>query len=283
MWLVLLCIHLIGLVGFNLILRKSALGKIDKLTLATIMQTGIAIPAVVLIFLYPPNFSIFSLTDFILLGFTIVLGIGLQVANVKALQYLEASVFSIIYNLRIVLTTLLGILLLGETTDVLRILGGVFILLAIITVKQRGSKITISRGVMWAVAAAVILSLLNVSEKSLINTVGFLNYFPTAVLVAAVLMWAYILITKRVVDKKILLQPRMLQLMIFRALSGYGFSLALAAGALISVANYISGMSVILIVIIGAVWLGERDYLGRKILATVVAMVGITIILLSGI
>jgi uncharacterized membrane protein YuzA (DUF378 family) len=49
MWLVLLCFHLVGLVGFNLVIRKSVLGKADRFTLATIAQTGIAIPAVVLL------------------------------------------------------------------------------------------------------------------------------------------------------------------------------------------------------------------------------------------
>lgn len=283
MWLVLLAVHLVGLVGFNLVLRRSVLNKVDKMTLATVMQTGLAIPAVVLLIIHPPNFSIFTLTDFLLVGCATALTIALQVTNVKALQYLEASVFSVLYNLRIVLTTVLGVLLLNESTDLLRILGGLTILLAIITVKQRGSRVNNSKGVWWAVAAVFALSFLNLTEKTLINDIGFLNYFPVSITLAAVLMWGYLIASKRKIDKKLLLQPKMLQLMTLRALSGYGFSLALAAGALISVANYISGMSVILTVLLGAIWLGERDYLLRKIIATFVAVGGLTLILLSGI
>ncbi len=283
MWLALLGVHLIGLVGFNLLLRKSVLGKVDKMTLATVMQTGIAIPALVLLVLFPPNFSSFATTDFILIALTTALGISLQVTNVKALQYLEASVFSILYNLRIILTTVLGILFLGESTELLRILGGVIILLAIITVKQRSSHKNNSKGVWWAIAAVVALSFLNLTEKTLVNSIGFLDYFPIAAVLAAVVMWGYLIASKRKIDKKLLLQPKMLQLMVLRALSGYGFSLALAAGALISVANYISGMGVIFTVLLGVIWLRERDYLFRKILATVVAVVGLTFVLLSGI
>ena len=283
MWLALLGVHLVGLVGFNLILRKSVLNKVDKFTLATIMQTGIAIPALVLLIIFPPNFSIFTLWDYVLVVCAIVLVISLQVTNVKALQYLEASVFSIIYNLRIILTTVLGVLFLSESTDLLRILGGILILLAIITVKQRGSHLSNSKGIRWAIAAVLVLSFLNLIEKTLINSVGFINYFPLSIVLAAAIMWGYLILTKRDINRKILLQPKMIQLMVLRALSGYGFSLALAAGALISVANYISGMGVIFTVLLGAVWLKERDYLGRKILATIVAVLGLTMILLSGI
>jgi uncharacterized membrane protein len=75
----------------------------------------------------------------------------------------------------------------------------------------------------------------------------------------------------------------MLQLMSLRAASAYGFSGALAAGALVSVANYISGLSVFLLVLLGVILLNERDHLARKIIATIVAVIGLTLVLLSGI
>lgn len=283
MWMILLGIHLIGLVGYNLLLRKSALGTIDKFTLATIMQTGIAIPSVALLFIWPPNIAAYSFFDFALLAFAIALTISLQITNTKAVQYLEASVFSILYNLRIVLVTIIGVLLLGEEIVELRILGGLLILLAIVIVKQRGGRMIKSIGVRWGIAAAFVLSFLNLTEKLLIGEVGFLGYFSISMIVAASLMWVYVFASKRRVDKKVLLQPKMLQLMTFRALSAFGFSGALAAGALVSVANYVSGLSVIFIVLLGAIWLNERDYLKRKVLATIVAVAGFTLVLLSGI
>lgn len=45
--------------------------------------------------------------------------------------------------------------------------------------------------------------------------------------------------------------------------------------------NYIAGMSVILMVLFGALLLGERDYLLRKAIATAVAISGLTVIFLS--
>lgn len=281
-WLLVLSVHLVGLVGFNLILRKSVLGNVDKFTLATIMHTGIAIPALVLLVLFPPNFSIFTPIDYVVLSCAVALAISLQVTNVKALQYLEASVFSILYNLRIIVTTILGILFLNEPTDLMRIAGGLLILMAIITTKQKGSQVRNLKGVQWAIGAVLVLSFLNLSEKTLINNIGFLNYFPISIVIGAAIMWVYLIATKRRVDRQLILKPQTIQLMTFRALSAYGFSGALALGALISVANYISAMGVVLTVVLGAILLKERDYLGRKIIATAVTVIGLTLVLLSG-
>jgi drug/metabolite transporter (DMT)-like permease len=280
MWLFLLGIHLIGLVGFNLILRQSAL-KIDRFTLATIMQTGIALPAIILLFLYPTNFSEFAAADYIYMATVILLTIVLQVTNVKALQYLEASVYAVVYNLRIIITTILGIVFLHEPVFWVRIAGGLLVLVAIFIVRQRGNHVFRTIGLEWGIAAAIALSFLNLFEKLLATSIGFMNYFLPTAIVSAIIMWAYLLSSKRQFQWSIIKQPRMMQLMTLRAMSAYGFSGAIAAGALISVSNYISGMNVILMVLLGAVLLGETDYLKRKIIATLVAVAGLTLVLIA--
>ncbi len=282
MWLLLLLIHAFALAGFNLSLRKSLLNKVDPFTLATVMQTGIAIPLTIVSIFNPPSFSAYEPRDYVILALLICLTMSLHISNVKALQYLETGVYSIIYNLRLLIVTILGVLFLNENVVWLRILGGVLIFLAIVIVRQKGSRSVRVKGFEWGIIAAFVISFLNLSEKTLINHVGILNYFPIAMMSAAVIMWSYLLLVrKEKVDKDLLIQPQMLQLMILRAISAYGFPFALAAGALLSVANYISGLSVIIMVILGALVLKERDYLLRKTIATVVAVVGLTIILIS--
>ncbi|HYF96803.1 MAG TPA: EamA family transporter [Patescibacteria group bacterium] len=281
MWLLLLFVHVFALTGFNLILRKSLLNNLDKFTLATIMQTGIAVPMLALVIFSPPNFSKYDSIDFFNLAIVILLTIGLHITHVKALQYLEAGVFSIIYNLRMVIATILGIVFLNEDIVWLRILGGLLILVAIVIVRQKSSQSIRVKGVEWGIIAAFTIAFLNLSEKIMINSVGVLNYFPFAMLVAAAIMWLYLFYRKEKIDKALFIQPRMIQLMMLRAVSAYGFTFALATGALVSVGSYISGMSVILMVVMGALLLNERDYLMRKAIATAIAVGGLTIILLS--
>jgi drug/metabolite transporter (DMT)-like permease len=94
-------------------------------------------------------------------------------------------------------------------------------------------------------------------------------------------MWAWLLLKNKNFEFQTLRQPKMLQLMTLRAMSAYGFSGALAAGALVSVANYISGMNVIFMVLLGVLLLNEKDYLKRKIFATLLAIAGLTVVLIS--
>ena len=281
MWLVLLSFHLIGFVGYNLLLRKSITEKIDRFTLATIMQTGITIPLLFTLFYKVPALNRYDLKTTLLVigltGFTILL----HVTNTMALNYLEAGVYSVLYNLRILFATVLGIVFLGEKTDLIRILGGLLILVAIVIVRQKGSKVLLEKGFSWGLSAAVTISFLNLFEKSTIDRIGYLGYAAPAMLSAMLIMWGYLFYRDRKINFKIFLQPQIIRLMIFRDMSAFGFTLALVYGGLISVSNYISSMGVIFLVALGAIFLGERDYLRQKIFATIVAVAGVTIVLLT--
>lgn len=52
MWLALLVIHVVGLVGYNLSLRKSLVAKEDKWVLAAVLGTGLSLPLVPLLFFW---------------------------------------------------------------------------------------------------------------------------------------------------------------------------------------------------------------------------------------
>lgn len=281
MWLVFLGIHLVGFVGYNLLLRKSVLDDVDRFTLATVMQTGITIPLLFTLFWRTPSFSNYDLGMFLILIGVLVLTIALHVTNTMSLKYLEASVYSVLYNLRIIFTTILGVIFLNEATNWVRFLGGFLILLAIVIVRQKGSEKVLHKGIEWGIAAALTISFLNLFEKELITNAGYLSYAVPLMVVATIIMWSYLFYRDKKINYRILLRPRMIQLMILRDMSAFGFVAAFAAGALLSVANYISSMGVIFMVIFGVLLLGERDYLKQKVIATAVACLGLTIVLIS--
>lgn len=284
MWLVFLAVHLVGYVGYNLLLRRSLLDKVDKWTLATIMQTGVAIPIIPVFFFVQPDWLQYDWRMMPLLLVASALIIVLHITNVKTLQYLEASVYAILFNLRIVFTTILGILFLHEEIAPLQIAGGALIFMAIVTVRQKGGEKIHERGLRWGITAAVVISVLNLIEKDILSTTSFVTYALPVMVSTTVAMWAVLLARRRGDTNPfaVLKQPRMLQLMSLRALSAHGGLLALYAGGLLSVTTYISSLGVIGIVILGVLLLGERDYLRQKIIATVMAALGLTAILIAG-
>lgn len=281
MWIAFLLLHLIGSAGYNLLLRKSLVAKVDQWTLATVMQTGIAVPMLFVAFFYPPHFADYDIIIILKIIATAGLVIALHFANVKALQHLEAGVYSILYNLRIIFTTILGIVFLNEQIIPLQILGGLLIFLAVLTIRQKGRKTLTAQGTNWGLTAALTISVLNLFEKDLITELGFLQYSVPVMLLAAAIMWIILLAQGKTIPLEYFRQPRTIQLMVFRAISAYGFTLAFSAGALLSVGNYISSLSVIIIVLLGAWLLGENDYMKQKLIATGLAVLGLTVILIS--
>ena len=281
MWLLLLSLHLVGFVGYNLLLRRSLKKDIDPWTLATAMATGIALPMLGIMLIYPVDMAVYTPELLLLLGAAVLLGIALHTTNVRALQHLEAGTYSILFNLRIIFTTVLGVVFLGESIVPLRILGGVLIFLAVLTVKQGGDRGITARGVQWGLAASVVISVLNMTEKHLIGVLGYLSYAAPAMLISAVLMWVVLLARKAPVDFSIFRDRHVGGLMAFRALSAYGLTLAFFVGGLLSVSTYISSLGVVAIVILGALFLNEKEHLTRKLLAAGVAVLGLTAILIA--
>lgn len=281
MWMLFLIFHLVGLVGYNLLLRKSLTEKADRLTLAVVMQTGIALPLVFVGLFKPPDRAIYDTTAILHVLIISSMIPLLHIANVLALQHLEASVYSILYNLRILFTTVLGIVFLNEAVVPLQILGGMLIFLAVVTVRQKGRHDLTHRGIEWGIAASVIISILNLFEKELIDQVGYLGYAIPCMILAAVIMWALLFVRGKRIPLRTFKEPAILQLMVLRALSAFGFGLAFSVGGLLSVSTYISSLSVIIIVMLGVLLLGERDYMKQKIAATTLAVLGLTVIFIA--
>jgi drug/metabolite transporter (DMT)-like permease len=280
-WLTLLGMNVVGTVGFNLLLRRSSLKKVDKWFTATVMQTGLFLPFLVKEVVSPIHFPNFTPNDFLLLGIAVVSLIALHFCNVKALQYLEASVFSVIYNTRILFATLFGTMLLGEAVGTWALIGGLLIFLAIFLIRQKGAQGVTKHGIAFGIGAALSMSVMNTCEKALIKAVGYEQYIFPMFTIAALIMWGVVLMRRTKAPFGLLIQPQNVALMALRGCAGIGFSYALVFGPM-AVSSYLSSLSVVLLVALGMIFLGERDYVQAKLTATGVAIAGLTLIMLDG-
>jgi drug/metabolite transporter (DMT)-like permease len=279
-WLALLGMNVVGTAGFNLMLRRSAWKHADQWLTAAVLQTGLWLPFLATEIVKPITFPSYTPADAGLLGLAVAALIGLQYCNVKALEHLEASVFSVIYNSRILFITLLGTFFLSEAIGIWALLGGGFIFLAIFIVRQKSTRAASAQGVIFALGAALSMSVMNTCEKELIRLVGYEQYIFPMFTIAAVIMWTIVLLRRTPQPLQIFFQPQSYALMILRACAGIGFSYSLVFGP-VAVSSYISSLSVVLLVVFGMLFLGERDYLKSKIAATAVAIIGLTLILID--
>ena len=118
---------------------------------------------------------------------------------------------------------------------------------------------------------------LNIVEKKLVTSIGYVTYMTLMAYIATPLLWGIVLVLKRPIDSQLFYQKKTYLLMTFRALSAHCFVLALSTG-LVSITSFISGTGVIIIMILGALLLGERDHPRQKILATMLATLGLACI-----
>jgi drug/metabolite transporter (DMT)-like permease len=160
-------------------------------------------------------------------------------------------------------------------------LGGLLILLAVVTVRQKTNKVT-KMGIGWGILAGLTISTLNLFEKILIDLISYLPYAILVMILAAVFMWAVLLFRKQSIPFTFFYKKQTLGLMVLRSLSAYGFTLALFLGAKLSVATYFSSLNVITTVIFGIILLKEKEHLKAKLIATVLAVIGLSLILLAG-
>jgi len=277
MWIALLLVHLFSNTGYNALLRHAASDrKMDSLLLAAVMSTAIAVPAMAGVIICGVDFSRFDPRTAWGFAGDVVATLLFHVLNAKSLEHTEASIFTLLYNLRIGITSLFGIMLLGEPVYALRLAGGGLVFLAgfLIIGKVRGNK----TGVLLSVATAVLISIVTLLEKWMIEAVGYVDFvFPSTIIIAA-LLWAIILIRKIPIDRSMLTSRSVIALLPLRCASAYGFTLALSFGALLSVSTYVSSLACITTSVAGILFLKERDLLKNKIIAGMVALVGITFI-----
>lgn len=281
-WLILLGLHLVGLVGYSLLLRRQAHSNtLHPWVLATMLHTALSVPFIAIAFFVTPDVSQFTVQSLTVVAVAVLLSALLQITIVKALQYLEAGSYAVLYSTRIVFATVFAALLLSEIPSVWKIVGGLLILVAVFVLRQKSSKKIAKRGVAWGFAAAATASSLAIAEKWLINEVGVFTAGPVVVIIGAVMMWAVVLMRRYPLPVKDIFNKQVMGLVTFRALAACAWVFALAAGAFVSVATYISSLSLVIVAVLGIFILKERDYLPRKIISVILAVIGLSIILLS--
>jgi len=278
-WVILVFTHLFSLTIYTILLRQSTFGKLHKLFIAALMQTSLFLPALFFLIIGKISWQ-HPITDWILLLCGSTLLAGYMIANVWALSKLDASVFTLLFNLRVLVITVLGYMLLHEVPSTIQIIGGLIIFVGIVVLhfhknaKWRSEATLVGLFTMFWFSLHAILEKYNLTFWRTEDYIFFFNLFATLIL------WL-VLLVRRVNIRDQLKHTKsisFLGLLISRSLSAYSYIYALAFGSL-AITSYVSSMSVVLIVLFGIYMLGEHTHIRRKLFAAAIACVGLTIIL----
>jgi len=218
-------------------------------------------------------------------------GIAFSLMNVMifySMVYLEAAIGSIIGTVSAIFTVFGASLILHENLNHLQILGTWLLLISVVYgmlstrhAKNRQVHRNLAIGVLLSLVASVFYALASLNEKSLLNQISpgtYVLYGWGTQTVAAICL-ALLVQPKQL---KVLLKPNVagwtVVLGVLRAISGYSFIQSLVKSNNVGLMTVVANFKLILIILLGAWLLQERNKMKQKFIAAAGASVALAML-----
>lgn len=203
-----------------------------------------------------------------------------QVFIFQASKTIEASELIIISSTRVLWTIGGGLLFLGESFDLAKAVGTALILFSVVFVSYKKKKITFSRGHVYALLAGVCLGVGFVNDSYILRQTDAVSYAAVAFILPAFL--TIIMFPKAALKLKKFITFKTLRntllLGVFYSVGIIASYAAYTAGGTASQIVPIGQSVVIVTVLLGALFLGERDNLWKKIIAAILVSLGVLLL-----
>lgn len=201
----------------------------------------------------------------------------------SALTYLDAAAFTILFSSRALWTIVAAVLFLNEPFSFKQVIGTILIIISVILVSAKSKKVTLKKGEIYALLAALFFGTAFANDAYIINTyhVDVESNLFFAFVLPALAMWIIrpqaTKHMKPFLNRAILLPS--LALTIFYATSAITIFLAYDIAKNAAQIAPLNQTSIIIIVILSMIFLKERDNIPKKILGALVSFVGVLLIL----
>lgn len=280
-WQILLFISIL-LSAFSTILQRVLLReeKSDPVSYSILFQfmTGllIAIVGYVVGPMRLPDLASVSLNLVIMIG----LYAGGNVLLFRALKEIEASRFTIIFSSRAIFTILASSVLLGELLTVKEFLGVVLIIAGIIYVTKVSLKLSLQKGEVLALLAAICFGLATTNDRVLLRSFEVYPYVALAFIAPAIFTASVFPKSLRNMSgflrKSLLLKMLILSVIYSGSAITFFFALKLSSNSsqLASINQLVTVVTVLLSIII----LKEKQELIRKFFASIISFIGLLLL-----
>ena len=198
----------------------------------------------------------------------------------KANKYLEAGQVTIIYSFASVVGIVSAILFLHDSLTITQIWGTILILFSVILVFWQKGKLQLNRGVWYMLATCICSGIAVTNDAFLLKTTDVFSMLVVGWLSPG--LFLLLIYPKAVMKLKYYWHPKRFSSLfwftLLYALSGISFYLAIEAGGQVSQVSPISNASIILTILLSALFLKEHDNLLKKLIASVLVMFGVLLL-----
>ncbi len=198
----------------------------------------------------------------------------------QAYRYLQASEATIFSTFTTVVTIISAVILLHERFGMLYVVGTAFILISVMAISYQKGRIRITKGLGYIICYCLLAGLASTNDAFMLKHVDTLSYLTNGFFIEGVVL----LLVRPFALREVFViarSPAMLKLSFltfFYALGAIAFFFALYVGGQASQVSPINQSSVIVTILIATLVLHERDHLGKKILCTVLVMIGVLLL-----
>jgi drug/metabolite transporter (DMT)-like permease len=223
-----------------------------------------------------PNFSPLII-PLLVMVFLYALG---NVFLFQGLKQIEAARFTIVFSSRALVTVFASSLLFRESMSYVQFLGVLLVLAGVVIVNLKAAKLTITKKERPAILAAIFYGLANVNDRYLVQNMELYSFVSLAFLLPAIATFIFDKSAHTDIKSSLKNQPLgpMIALGLVYSLGAVSFFNALQIAPITSQAVTANLASVVVIVILSAIFLKERDNMARKILAALITFVGLVLI-----
>ncbi|MDP1722814.1 MAG: DMT family transporter [Candidatus Gottesmanbacteria bacterium] len=280
MWLILSLMAVVMFTAQNLLMRVLAVKSVHPRTFSVVFNGWGTIFAAILFLIERPslvNLPHISWIQWILIA-AAVLGYGLyERTHFLARKELEASTIAILFRLTYVITFIGAILFLHEPLTITKLIGATILIGASLVVVHKNPKLQASRAVWIAIFAAVMLGIAGLLDKPASHGIPA-NLYSVALWGLSVLVVAFPSISLSQLKTEFIIGGWKVALTAFLNVIGFVFyvqALSLADASLVTPVTSSSGT---LTVLAGIFILKEKSFIGRKILAGILMLIGILLL-----
>lgn len=208
----------------------------------------------------------------------------------RALAYMESAIVSVVMTTSSLFTLLLAGLFLGERLSITQAAGVALLLPCIWFVLLLANKekqgfgvrsLPWLRGSSHAMLASVLVAIGTVLEKHLLDNITPTTYIGVGFGLQMIVAWGFVLVFRRStlkVLRSVTVATQAVRLGAIRAVAGIAFLYALVLSDSVSLVSVVANFRIILVTILAAMLLKERDHLQQKMLASALAFVALSII-----
>lgn len=199
----------------------------------------------------------------------------------KSLQSIPASQFTILFATRAFWTILVAMLFLNESFSLIHGIGTLLIIAAVVLASWQGHKLSFSKGEIYALLAAISFGIAFANDAYIIQNEDVPSYLAVAFVLPGLAIIATRLnaLTKMKQLINISFLKKMTLIGVLYAISAIAIFQAYQVGRNAAQIAPLNQTSTLLTVLFGIIVLKERDNLLKKIAASIIAFIGIILLI----